>query len=154
MSINLKNISLLLTYLLPIALISGPAIPDIIIVCISLLFLINSVLEKDFNWLSLKFFKIFTIFWILLIIISFFSFNKLNSFTESLIFIRFFIFTIAIFYWIIDDFSKVLDLIFNGNLLLIFIIVFHPIESIFIAKIFTNSFLNVFPFFENRKSIV
>ena len=57
MLINLKKISLLLTYILPIALVSGPAIPDLVIVSISILFLCNSFIERDFYWLNLNIVK-------------------------------------------------------------------------------------------------
>ena len=91
MLINLKKISLLLTYILPIALVSGPAIPDLVIVSISILFLCNSFIERDFYWLNLNIVKFFFIFWFSLIFISFFSYNKFISFSESIIFIRYFL---------------------------------------------------------------
>mgnify|MGYP001498675456 CR=1 FL=1 len=127
MLINLKKISLLLTYILPIALISGPAIPDLVIVTICILFLCNSFIKSDFNWLNLNIVKFFFIFWFSLIVISFFSYNKFISFSESVIFIRFFIFLIAIYYWILDDINQ-----FKKLLLIIFVtIVFLISDSLF-----------------------
>tara|TARA_B100000575_G_scaffold263679_1_gene238997 strand:+ start:2330 stop:3652 length:1323 start_codon:yes stop_codon:yes gene_type:complete len=122
MLINLKNISLILTYILPIALISGPAVPDLVIVTICILFLSNSFYEKDFKWLRLSIVKKFFIFWLLLIFISFFSYNKFYSFTESIIFMRFFIFLIAIYYWILDDIEKLKKLLFIIFVTIIFLI--------------------------------
>ena len=84
-----KNIPLGLTYILPLALLTGPAIPDIIIVTISLWFLISSFYKKDYHWIKLPIVKIFFLFWFSLILISFFSYNKFFSFTDSIIFIRF-----------------------------------------------------------------
>ena len=56
--------------------------------------------------------------------------------------------------FVLDDFSIVLERILEGSLLFNLIIAFHPIESIFEAKIFINSFLRTIPFSENKKSIV
>jgi len=108
----INNIPLGLTYLLPIALLTGPAIPDILIVIISISFIFRSFFKKDFFWLKVPVVKVFFIFWLSLIIISFFSYNKIISFGESVIFVRFFIFAIAISYWIIDDASKAKKLFF------------------------------------------
>ena len=51
----------------------------------------------------------------------------------------------------IYDFSIVFERIFDGNFSFNLIIVFQPTESIFEAKIFTNSFLRTRPFLENKK---
>ena len=101
-----KNIPLGLTYILPLALLTGPAIPDIIIVIIFLWFLMSSFYTKDYYWIKLPVVKIFFLLWFSLILISFFSYNKFFSFTDSIIFIRFFIFAIAVSYWIINDIKK------------------------------------------------
>ena len=101
-----KNIPLGLTYILPLALLTGPAIPDIIIVIIFLWFLMSSFYTKDYYWIKLPIVKIFFLLWFSLILISFFSYNKFFSFTDSIIFIRFFIFAIAVSYWIINDIKK------------------------------------------------
>ena len=52
-----------------------------------------------------------------------------------------------------DELAIVLERIFDGSLLFNFIIVFHPIESIFEAKILTNSFLRNTPLSEYKKVI-
>ncbi len=109
----INNIPLALTILLPFGLITGPAIPDLIIVFISLAFILRSFYTKDFYWIRLPIVKIFFLLWISLIFISFFSYNRALSFTESIIFIRFFIFAIAISYWIIDDTKKAKLLFFS-----------------------------------------
>ncbi len=85
-----KKIFCFLLLLIPVFLITGPAIPDIVITCSGIFFLILIFTKKyeykiiDFNW-----FKISIIFWIFLIIASFFAQNFIKSFTESIIFIRF-----------------------------------------------------------------
>ena len=115
--------SLYLTYCLPLALITGPAIPDIIIILISIMFLINSYTNKDYSWIKLYYSKFFILFWLSLILISFFSYNKYNSFTDSIIFIRFYLFAIAISYWLINDIKKLKILIFITFLSLIVLVI-------------------------------
>jgi len=108
----INYIPLALTYFLPFALLTGPAIPDILIVIISISFILRSFYTKDFYWINLPIVKIFSILWLSLIFISFFSYNKILSFSDSIIFVRFFIFAIAISYWIIKDVKKAKILFF------------------------------------------
>lgn len=89
MEITKKAFSFLLS-ILPVLLITGPAIPDIVIT-FSAFFLIVLIFWKkywfqlkDLNWL-----RVSIIFWIFLIISSFFAFNFIRSFSEAIIFIRF-----------------------------------------------------------------
>ena len=102
----INYIPLALTYFLPFALLTGPAIPDILIVTISISFILRSFYAKDFYWTELPIVRIFALLWLSLIFISFFSYNKVLSFSDSIIFVRFFIFAIAISYWIITDVKK------------------------------------------------
>ena len=76
--------------LIPVFLITGPAIPDIIITIGSLLGVFSFLYLKKYEaLLKTNFFKITVIFWLSLIFVSFFSYNKTNSFQDSLIFVRF-----------------------------------------------------------------
>ena len=84
-----KKIFCFLLLLVPILLITGPAIPDIIITFSGLFFLILTYFkEYDYQILNFNWFKISIIFWICLIISSLFAFNFITSFTEAIIFIR------------------------------------------------------------------
>ena len=94
--------SLILFYLIPFALISGPFIPDLFLSIISLIFIIDCISKKNFNYFRGKFFKIFIIFWIFLNITSIFSLNILDSLKTSFFFLRFGIFSIASI-WIIEN---------------------------------------------------
>ncbi len=85
--------------LIPLFLITGPAIPDIIITIGSLLGVFSFLyLKKYETLLKINFFKITIIFWLSLILVSFFSYNKTNSFQDSLIFIRFLLIPIFCYY--------------------------------------------------------
>ena len=99
-----------LYYLIPIFLITGPALPDIALTLISFFglylffvnykFLINEKILKNYS-------VFFGIFCLILIIGSFFSFNFKISFLNSLPFIRFYFFTILIFFLIFDDYKNI-----------------------------------------------
>ena len=89
MEITKKAFSFLLS-ILPVWLITGPAIPDIVIT-FSAIFLIILIFWKKY-WFQLKnlsWLRVSIIFWIFLIISSFFAFDFIRSFSEAIIFIRF-----------------------------------------------------------------
>ena len=98
MTLNPRVFSLFLLYLLPISLITGPAIPDISITLIGILFLINIFIKKDFDFIREFWVKTGLLFWIILLILSFFSKNIFQSFIESFIFLRYLLLIIAIIY--------------------------------------------------------
>ncbi|MBD1147246.1 O-antigen ligase family protein [Pelagibacterales bacterium SAG-MED31] len=100
---DLKRISLIILYLLPISLLTGPAIPDISITLISILFLSYSFINKDIKWLKETWVIAGLAFWISLLLLSFFSINKYESFQNAFIFIRYIVFAIAISNWLIND---------------------------------------------------
>ena len=76
--------------LIPLFLITGPALPDIVITLGLIFGIIYFVYHKEYSELiKNNFIRISFIFWLSLIIISFFSYNKTNSFQDAFIFIRF-----------------------------------------------------------------
>ncbi len=90
MILQSKNLLSYLYLLIPLFLITGPAIPDIVITLGVLFGIFYIVYQKEYqNFLKLNLFRISIIFWVSLILISFFSYNKINSFQDSIIFIRF-----------------------------------------------------------------
>ena len=128
MILQSKNILSYLYLLIPLFLITGPAIPDIVIT-FSVLFGIFYILyQKEYkNFIKLNFLRISIIFWLSLILISFFSYNKTNSFQDSLIFIRFLL--IPFFcYFIFFENKKV----FERSLLIIFtLVVFVSLDTLY-----------------------
>ena len=93
-----------LIYLLPLALITGPFIPDLIVVLCSILFLIDTFRLKLFKYYKNNFFKIFVIFFLFLNLSSIFSINSV-SFKYSLTYFRYGIFVIFIYY-ILKNYSN------------------------------------------------
>ncbi len=110
-----KKLFTYLFLLIPLFLITGPAIPDIVISLGSVFGIIYIIYHKEYKKiLKNNFFKISIIFWLSLIFISFFSYNKSNSFEDSIIFIRFLlipIFCYFIFFRNNKIFEKILIII-------------------------------------------
>jgi len=100
---NLKKLSLILLLLLPISLLTGPAIPDISITLIGILFLINAFIKKDFKWLFEKWVIFGFIFWMSIMFVSFYAIDVNNSLQNAFIFLRYIIFTIAVSYWLLIE---------------------------------------------------
>ena len=101
--ISLKKISLFLLILLPFAIIIGQAPSDIIVSTISILFLVKSIIKKDWSSTKIKWVKIIFFLWIYLIFASFFSLDLKIALEHSVLFLRFFIFAVALQYWILTD---------------------------------------------------
>ncbi|MDC1060314.1 hypothetical protein OAQ43_02350, partial [Alphaproteobacteria bacterium] len=75
-----NNFFLLAFMLVPILLITGPALPDISVTFCSLFFLFNFIiLKKNYNFLKDNFFLVSVVFWFSIIFISFFAFDKTKS---------------------------------------------------------------------------
>ena len=112
----------LFTYLflfIPLFLITGPAVPDIIITLGLIFGVIYFVYLKEYlQLIKINFFRISILFWLSLILISFFSYNKINSFQDSLIFIRFLLIPFFCYFIFFKD-----EKIFRQLLLIIFVLV-------------------------------
>ncbi|WP_440919333.1 O-antigen ligase family protein [Candidatus Pelagibacter sp.] len=111
-----------LIYFLPLALITGPFLPDLIVVICSLFFLYDSFRLKLFKYYNNNFFKVFLAFFVIL------NLSTLNSenfflFKYSIGYVRYGIFSIFLFY--------VLKNIDNSKLFLSYSIIFTYILLIF-----------------------
>jgi len=116
---SLSNIPFLLSFLLPFLIIFSRAVADITIIFVSILFLCNSYLEKDWVWVKSKWFLFALFFWLYcLFIVTPFSINVEKSFLYSFYFIRWPLFAMALYFWIFKDsvnlknFLKVISLVF------------------------------------------
>ena len=71
---NKEKLQILSIVLIPLLLITGPFLPDLIIVILALTYLIKNIRDKNFYDLNkIKTAKILFIFWLWIIFISFFS---------------------------------------------------------------------------------
>ena len=128
MILQSKNLLSYLFLLTPLFLITGPAIPDIVIT-LSILFGVFYILyQKEFeNFIKLNFFRFSIILWLSLILISFFSYNKNHSFQDSFIFIRFLLIPIFCYFIFLKD-----KKIFEKLLLITFVlVVFVSIDTFY-----------------------
>ena len=125
---NIKNIFLFLFLIIPITLITGPAIPDLSITFGGIFCLIWIILKEEKKYLiQNSFIQISIIFWLSLIIISFYAFNKEKSFQESIIFLRYLFIPICCYYIF---FTK--NKILNYLLLITFIsVIFVLLDTMF-----------------------
>ena len=89
-----------LIYLIPIAIILGPATSNIIVSTMGVLFIFYLFKDKLWfvfqNWIV----QVLILFWIYLCLISFFSFDLNNSLKTSILYIRFIFFALAIGFFI------------------------------------------------------
>jgi|694.fasta_scaffold32027_4 O-antigen ligase len=121
---NNRNIYVLLLCFIPFFLITGPFIPDLIVVISAILFIkinTNKMIIID-NRLLKIFFYIFLLFWIISIISSLLSSHQLYSLRSSVFYIRF-VFFVFFFYYVLnqspDKLTKYLfDIIFYSFLIL------------------------------------
>ena len=93
---KLDNIKFLF-FLMPIGLVSGPLISDLIVSFIALYILYQIILKNCENFLNINVFKILVIFWIYISILAFFSDDVYLSLKPSLTFIRFIFFSYCLF---------------------------------------------------------
>tara|TARA_B110000444_G_scaffold197721_1_gene188683 strand:+ start:1234 stop:2448 length:1215 start_codon:yes stop_codon:yes gene_type:complete len=106
--------------LIPIALLSGPFIPDLLASIISLLFIIITIRKKYWHYYNNKFFIFFILFCLYFILSSILSKNILFSLESSLFYFRFGIFALATWYLLENDIKFIKK--FTISLLIVFII--------------------------------
>ncbi len=98
-----RHIFSFLIVVLPISLITGPAIPDITISIGSIFFLIYLYINKEINifsennWLLIS-----LIFWLYLLISGIFSYDVKGSLINALIFFRYLMIPLIVFYFVMS----------------------------------------------------
>ena len=93
---TLINFSSYLVYFLPLAILTGPFLPDLFISVISLIFLFLLIRYKEFEYINNFYFKIFVVFCAYLIFCSLISDFPYFSLKSSMFYFRFGTFSIAI----------------------------------------------------------
>ena len=100
MKIFINSISCLLVYLLPMALLTGPFLPDFFICIVGILVTFLILREKKYTYFNNNYFIIFILFCTYLIIRSFFAQSIALSLEHSLFYFRFGLFAVAVWYLI------------------------------------------------------
>ena len=114
----LLSISSVLVCLIPLALLSGPFLPDLFLSIVSIIFLIISLKNNEKKYFHNTFFYFFLVFYLYLVFISIFSESAYFSLKSSVVYFRFGIFSLAV--WYLLDKNKN----FINNFFFIFLITF------------------------------
>ena len=96
--LNLLSISSILLYLLPVALLTGPFIPDLIVTLLSIIFLLALTKKNNLFYIKNNFFYLFISFYAILILSSLISEFPLFSLKSSLPYFRFILFSLSVWY--------------------------------------------------------
>ena len=119
-----NNFFLFLFMFLPVFLILGPALPDLIITFSAIFFLYSFiVLKKDYNFIKDNYFLVSILFWFSIIFISFFAFDKIKSFQNSIIFIRLLIIPTIGYFLFFNSEEKIKKTIFIIFACVIFVVI-------------------------------
>ena len=106
--------------LIPIALLTGPFLPDLLLSIVALLFLFQIIKNREWTYFNNNFVKILSIFYFIAILSSFLSSNIFLSLESSFFYFRFLIFSIAV--WFVIDNNKNFINIFAITLLFAFLV--------------------------------
>lgn len=135
---NFINFSSFLVYLMPISLLTGPLIPELILLFVSIIFLIISIKEKLWFYYKNYFTIFFIFFYIYILLRSLLSSEPLLSLESSLFYFRFGLFSLAV--WFLIENEKKFIKRFSIFLLLTFLLAL--VDGIY--QLYNN--LNMFGF--------
>ena len=127
-----KKILLYAILLLPAALVSGPFLPDLIVVLTGIYFLIYLLKFNQIQFLVNDFSKIFIIFYIYIVARSFFAEDILYSLKNSFFYFRFLLLVFLIKYLISHE-KKFIRLFFYSLILTTLIVIFDAIAEYIIG---------------------
>src|SRR5690242_3814413 len=100
---QLKNIALFFVLSLPISLFIGNVLIEICMIGAGCMFLARSFMVRDFGWLKMAWVKAAIIFCAYLTLRNLFTPDWRLSLATSALYFRFFLFAIAVGYWIISS---------------------------------------------------
>ena len=132
----LKKISIYLIGLLPLSLIAGPLIGEVLLFIIFNLFIYSFFKKKLFYLFDNNLLKIFFLFWIYIVTLSFFAVDTFVSFKSSFFYVRFALYTVSIAYFLTlhKDSFKIIYTIYKYTL--IFVIIDSIYQTFFGSDIF------------------
>ncbi len=130
---NLKYSTSLIYISIPVLLITGPFLPDLSVVIIGLIFVVNEILNKNLKIFKNNYFLLFLFFYLIILSSSFLSSYFAYSLRSSVPYIRFGIFALSIF----------LLISYNESIL-------KKVTIIFIIILFTLFFDSIFELLFNK----
>ena len=132
----LKKISIYLIGLIPLSLVVGPLIGELLLFSIFIIFIYYFIEEKLFYLFESNLLKVFFLFWIYIVTLSFFAVEIFVSIKSSFFYIRFALYTVSIVYFLtlVKDSIKVIYNIYKYTL--VFVILDSFVQIFFGADIF------------------
>ena len=103
-----EKIAKIFLIFLPLALVTGPFLPDFFISYLGLFFLFEAIKNKLWHYFNHPFFYLFISFYFYLILISFLSINPYQSLESSLFYFRFIFFVFAVIL-LVDRFPNLIN---------------------------------------------
>lgn len=144
MSKSIERYLSILIILIPILIIFGPAIPDIIISLSAIYALINLLINRKFVELQDGIILTFFIFWLAIVISSIFSNDKFMSLSSSILYIRFIFFVVFVKLFFSNDILKKYNLFLILTLCLSFVIIDTYLQYFLRVDLFGNQLDNDF----------
>jgi O-antigen ligase len=126
-----ETIIYFLIVFLPIALVSGPFLSDLSISVITVIFIYLSFKKKLYFYYNNIFSKIFGIFFLILLITSFFSLDSIISFKKTIVYFRFWIFTLAVWHIFSINRKLIQHLILSFTIIFLILIIDGYIQFFF-----------------------
>ena len=132
----LKKISIYLIGLLPLSLVAGPFIGELLLFSIFIIFIHYFLEQKLFYLFESNLLKIFFLFWIYIVTISLFAVETFVSIKSSFFYIRFALYTVSIVYLLtlVKGSIKIIYTIYKYTLL--FVIMDSIVQVFFGVNIF------------------
>jgi O-antigen ligase len=93
----------ILVLVLPITMMGGRVGVDAAMTLTAILFLVRSYREKNWKWLDNFWFKVAVGLWLWTVFISFFAYDRSLSFSQTIPWIRFVIFAVALEEWVLNE---------------------------------------------------
>lgn len=130
---KLLNFIHVIIVLIPFSLITGPFIPDLSITLICLIFIYLSFIENMRNYYFSKFSIFFLIFYLTINITSLFSVDPVESFKISIVYFRYFLFSLA-FWYLIKHQPRVLNNLLKSIIISMTILILDGFYQFYFGK--------------------
>jgi len=132
----LEKVIYYLILILPFTLVTGPFLSDLSVVIITICFIYLSIKEKLYFYYNNLFSKFFLIFFLILLFTSLFSLDLLISLKKTIVYFRFWILSLAVWYMFNTKKKLINNLIISFTLIFIILIIDGYIQFFFKENIF------------------
>lgn len=91
-----------LTVAIPLFLVTGRAAADVALTLVALLFLVRSIITKDWSWAHATWVRVGFALWLWMLLISNFAFDVSLSYSQAVPWLRFLLFAVALEAWVLN----------------------------------------------------